>query len=190
MQGPIGVTFKGNGGHGDGRKFRKPLFQIVIFRLTLSESDPPVIVMDDDRDVIRIVEGQCAAIERRVVELPLRRRRVPHELHRVVPVFVVPGPAAFRGKVKLVPKLELGLRWQRNLAGFLAADQIPAHGDEGLAPIRPEDRDDVGRSSAQSNPARMAFWIFSASINAMTSTASTACWPFRNVSLERKRVVP
>jgi hypothetical protein len=34
MQGPIGVTFKGNGWHGDGRKFRKPLFQIVIFRLT------------------------------------------------------------------------------------------------------------------------------------------------------------
>ena len=34
------------------------------------------------------------------------------------------------------------------------------------------------------------FSMFSASIKAMISTASTDCWPFRGVDSERKRVVP
>jgi hypothetical protein len=42
----------------------------------------------------------------------------------------------------------------------------------------------------QSNAPMTAFPIFSASMNAMMSTATAACWPFRNVSLERNRVVP
>src|SRR5215212_7504330 len=53
-------------------------------------------------------------------------------------------PAAFRGKVILVPPLELSLWRQRQLVGFTAADQITTHGDEGLAALRPECRDDVG----------------------------------------------
>jgi hypothetical protein len=35
----IGITFKGNGGHGDDRTSGKPLFQIIIFRITLSRVD-------------------------------------------------------------------------------------------------------------------------------------------------------
>ncbi len=34
----IGVTFKGNGWHGDDPAFGKPLFQIVIFRLAFSQA--------------------------------------------------------------------------------------------------------------------------------------------------------
>ena len=49
----LGVTFKSNGGHRDGRKFRKTLFQIVIFRLTLSKSEPQAVIMDDDGDPYR-----------------------------------------------------------------------------------------------------------------------------------------
>jgi hypothetical protein len=62
-----------------------------------------------------------------------------------VPVFVVADPAAFGGEIILVPPLKLGLRRQRRLAGFLAADQIAAHGDERLAAFRPQRRHDVGR---------------------------------------------
>ena len=42
----------------------------------------------------------------------------------------------------------------------------------------------------QSQPPMTAFSILSASINAMTSTATADCWPLRGVSAERKRVVP
>jgi len=42
----------------------------------------------------------------------------------------------------------------------------------------------------QSKPARIALSILSASIKAMTSTASADGWPLRNVSVERKRVGP
>src|SRR6516164_5209173 len=145
MRCTIGVTFKSNGGHADDRAFRKPPFQIVILPLTLSESEPPSIIMDDDGDVIRILEGRRAAIERRVVEIPLRRNRPPNELRKVVQIFAVAGPAAFRGEIILVPPFELSLRRQRYLAGFLAADQIAAHGDEGLTTFRPECRDNVAR---------------------------------------------
>src|SRR5829696_7798580 len=58
----IGITFKGNGGHGDDRTFGKPLFQIVIFRFAFSQAEPPAVIMDHDADMIRGVEGRCAAI--------------------------------------------------------------------------------------------------------------------------------
>jgi hypothetical protein len=45
---PIGITFKGNGRHGDDRAFGEPLFQIVIFRFAFSQVEPPPIIMDDD----------------------------------------------------------------------------------------------------------------------------------------------
>src|SRR5204863_9513061 len=100
---------------------------------------------DHDADMIRIVEGRGAALEGGIIEVPVWRSELPDELRKVVPVLLVAGPAAFRGKVILVPPLEFSLRWQRYLAGLLAADQIPAHGDEGLAAFRPERRDDAGR---------------------------------------------
>src|SRR2546430_1782429 len=94
----IGIAFKSNSGHGDVRTFGEPLFQIVIFRLAFSQSEPPAIIMDHDADMIRIVEGRCAAIERGIVEVPFWRCDLPNELRKVVPVFIVAGPAAFGGK--------------------------------------------------------------------------------------------
>ena len=63
-----------------------------------------------------------------------------------MPVFVVANPAALGGEIILVPPLELGFRRQRQLARFLVADQIAAHGHHGFAALRPKHRDDVGRS--------------------------------------------
>ena len=96
MRCAVGIAFKGNGGHGDNRAFGKPLFQIVIFRLTFGEAEPPAVIMDRDGDVIGIVEGGGAAIERGVIEVPLRRSDLPNELGKIVPVLLVAGAAAFR----------------------------------------------------------------------------------------------
>ena len=112
------------------------------------QAEPPAVIVDHDGDVIRIVESRRAAIERGVVEVPLRRSELPDQLRKVVPVFVVAGAAAFGGEIKLVPPLQLGLRRQRHLAGFLAADQIAAHRHHGLAALRPKRGDDVGRPRA------------------------------------------
>ena len=71
----IGITFQGNRGHGDDRTFRKPLLQFVILRFAFSQAEPPAIVVDDDADMIRVLEGRRAPIERRVIEVPARRRR-------------------------------------------------------------------------------------------------------------------
>src|SRR5713226_3829016 len=97
MRRTIGITFKGNGGHGYDRTSGKPLLQIVIFRLAFSQCESPAIIMDHDADVIRIVEGRCTAIEGCVIEIPFRRGGLPDELRKVVPVFVVACPATFRG---------------------------------------------------------------------------------------------
>src|SRR6266700_6109123 len=123
MRRTIRITFKGDGGDSDKRKFGKPFFQIVILRLALSQSQPPTIIMDYDADVIRIVKGCRTALERGIIESPLRRSELPNELRKIVPVFVVAGPAALRGKIILIPPFELSLGWQRHLAGCLAADQ-------------------------------------------------------------------
>src|SRR5437016_5743262 len=97
----IEITSNGDCGHGGDRTFGKPLSQIVIFRLAFGQSEPPPIVMDHDADMIRIVEGCCTAIERGVIEAPLRGSDLPNELRKVVPVFVVACPAAFGGKIIL-----------------------------------------------------------------------------------------
>src|SRR5215218_7956577 len=125
----IGITFKGNGGHGDDRTFGMPLFQIVIFRFAFSQAEPPAVIMDHDANMIRVVEGRCAAIERGIIEVPLRRSGLPNELSKIVPVCVVTSPAAFRGEIILVPPFELSLWRQRHHVGFRAADQITTHGD-------------------------------------------------------------
>jgi hypothetical protein len=143
---PIGIVFQGHRGHGDVRKFGEPLFQLVVVRLAFGQSKPIAIKMDHDADMIRVVEGRGAALEGGLVKGPCGRSGLPDEFRKVVPVSLVAGPAAFRDEVILVPPLELSLWWQRHLAGLLAADQIPAHGDEGLAALREDGRDDVGRA--------------------------------------------
>jgi hypothetical protein len=68
----VGIAFQSNGGDSDDRGFGQPPFQIVVPGLALSQREPPPVVMDHDGDVIRIVEGRGTAIERRIIELPLR----------------------------------------------------------------------------------------------------------------------
>src|SRR6266550_4338069 len=80
-----------------------------------------------------------------IIEVPLRRSDLPNEPGKIVPVFLVASPAAFRGEIILVPPLELSFSRQWHLVGFKAADQITAHGDHGLATLWPERCHDVGR---------------------------------------------
>src|SRR6266536_1960311 len=144
----IGITFKGDRGHGDDRTFGKPLLQIVIVRLAFSQSQTPAVVMDDDADMIRVVERRRAAIKLSVIEVPFRRSCTTNKLRKIVPISIAAGSPTFRGEIILVPPLELG-RWrQRPLVGFRAADQIATHRNHGLAALRPQRRDDVGRSRA------------------------------------------
>src|SRR5262249_23311446 len=132
MRGPIGVALQRDGRYRDHRKLGEFLLQIVKLRLAFSETEPPAIVVNDDGDMIWIVEGRSAAIEGGVVECPLRRRDLPDEFRKLVAVFFVTGATTFGGEVKLIPPFEFGLRRQRYLPGFLAADQIAANRNHGL----------------------------------------------------------
>src|SRR5262245_38214174 len=142
--GAIGVAFKGDCGHCDDWTFGKSLFKVVIFPLAFSQADALPVIMDDDTDMIRVIEGRCAAVERSVIEIPFWRSEAPDELVEIMTVFVVACAAAFSRKIKLVPPFEFGLWRQRHLIGFRVADQIAAHGDERLAAFGPERRQDVG----------------------------------------------
>jgi hypothetical protein len=44
--------------------------------------------------MVRVVEGRGAAIERRIVEIPLRGGDLPDQLCEVAPVLVLAGAAA------------------------------------------------------------------------------------------------
>jgi hypothetical protein len=59
----IGVAFKGDGGHGDDRTFGELLSRSSYFRLASGQSEPPAIIVDHDRDMIRVFERRRRAIE-------------------------------------------------------------------------------------------------------------------------------
>src|SRR5918995_4391496 len=82
----VRIAFERDGRHPDGGESGEPSFQIVVLRLAFSESEPPTVVMDHDADVIRVIESGRAAIERGVIELPLRRGELPDELRKIAPV--------------------------------------------------------------------------------------------------------
>jgi hypothetical protein len=146
--------------------------------------------MDHDVDVIRVVERRGGSIERGIVEVPFRRSGLPNEPGEIAPVLLVTGSAAFGGEIILVPPIELGLGRQRRLVGFLAADQITLTETRALQRSGHNAATMSAVRAPQSKPARVAFPIRSASIKATISSATTDCWPLRNVSPERNRVVP
>ena len=95
----IGITIKGDRGHSDDRTFRKSFFQIVVLWFAGSQAEPPAVIMDHDADVLRVVEGRCAAIERGINEVPFRRIDLPDEIREFASVFLVARPQpAFCGK--------------------------------------------------------------------------------------------
>src|SRR3954467_15748408 len=50
----VGITFKCDGRDRDNRECGQPRFQVVVFRLALSQAEPPTVIVNHDRDVIRI----------------------------------------------------------------------------------------------------------------------------------------
>src|SRR4051794_18514482 len=147
MRCAVGIALQRDGGYGDDRGRSKPPFEFVISRLAFSQAKPPAVIMDHDLDVLWIVQGRGAALERRIIKAPFRRSGMPDELCEIVPVFLITFPAAFGGKVVLIPPLELSLWRQRRPACLLAADQVTAHRHHGLAALRPQRRDYVGGTS-------------------------------------------
>ena len=108
MRRTVRVAFERYRGNGDRRKFRKALFKRGVFRLAFCKAETPAIIVDDDGDVIWIVEGRRASIERGVVEPPLRRCQTPDKFGELAAVFIVPQAAARCGEIKLIPPLKFG----------------------------------------------------------------------------------
>src|SRR6266550_100258 len=118
MRGAICVAFHRDRRHTYGRRRSDDLVEMRVPRFALSKGYPPTVVVNDDRDVIRILERPRGAIERLVVKFPLRRRGLPNQFRKVAPISLVAFPASVRCKVELVPPLQFGRWWQRGLAGL------------------------------------------------------------------------
>src|SRR5512140_2613041 len=94
----VGIALKRDSGHVDDGGLCEPFFQIVILRFAFSYAEAPTIVVDDDGDVVRVVECRGAALKRRIVKVPFRRRELPNEFRKVATIFVITGPTAFGGE--------------------------------------------------------------------------------------------
>jgi hypothetical protein len=66
------VAFERDGRHRDDGSFGEALLEFGVFGFAFGQPEPPPIVVDHDRDVIRVVEGRGAAVEGGVVEAPPR----------------------------------------------------------------------------------------------------------------------
>src|SRR3954452_20876294 len=104
----VGIALERDGRDADCRACGEPFPQSVILLLAFGRAKPPAVIMNDDVDVIRVVEGLGAARERRVVELPFGGSELPDELGKFASVLFVTGPAALCGEIELIPPLELG----------------------------------------------------------------------------------
>jgi hypothetical protein len=89
---PIGIPFRGEGGHGDDRPVGQPLFQGIVLRLAFGQPKAPAIVMHHDADMIRIGEGHRGPLERGLIEGPLRGE-LPDALGKCTPVLRVARPS-------------------------------------------------------------------------------------------------
>src|ERR1700691_2226604 len=63
----IGVAFERDGRHGNIWACCESLVQIVIPRFASGEAEAPAIIVDYDRDMVRIVESRGGTFKRRVV---------------------------------------------------------------------------------------------------------------------------
>src|SRR5262245_28082980 len=106
VRGTIGIAFERNRRDGDLRRTGKPLFQLIVFRFAFGQSEAPAVIVDHDGNVIWVVEGHGAAIERGIVEVPFRRCELPYELGELSAIFVIAGSPALGGKIELVPQLD------------------------------------------------------------------------------------
>ena len=73
----IGIAFKGDCRNSDDRTRCQLVLERVVFRIALCDADPPAVVMYHDGNVVRIGERRCGAIERGIIEAPLRRGDLP-----------------------------------------------------------------------------------------------------------------
>src|SRR5262249_18737176 len=134
---PICIAFHRYGGHRDLGAGGEALFKVVMLGLAFGQTNPPTIIVDDNADMIRVVEGECAALKRGIAEIPFWGCQLPNELCEISPVFVVACAATVGREIKLVPPFEFSFRRQRRLVGCGAANQITTDGDSGFATFRP-----------------------------------------------------
>src|SRR5689334_13228019 len=95
----ICIAFERDRRRRDHGSLRQLVVHVVVPTLAVRQTEPPAIIVDDDRDVIRIIEGRRGAIERRIVECPLRRSELPDELVEIAPVFLISDTSAFGRKI-------------------------------------------------------------------------------------------
>jgi hypothetical protein len=96
MRRSVGIALQRDRRDADRWSGCESLFHCVILLLTLSQAEPPTVVVDHDIDVIWIVECRCAAIERSIVEVPARRSDPPDQLRKLTPILLVSGPPPVR----------------------------------------------------------------------------------------------
>ena len=91
------------GRHGDRRLRDETLLDRLERRIAGGVAEPMAVGLNDDRDEILVIERDCAALERRVVEAPARRPQAPQQPAERAPVFPQPGAAALAVEIVLIP---------------------------------------------------------------------------------------
>src|SRR5271170_2023801 len=78
----VGISFEGDGGNADIRSCGDLLFEVVVFLLAFGQIDSPAVIVYRDIDMVRVLERGRAAIERGIIEVPLRRGRLPDQFSK------------------------------------------------------------------------------------------------------------
>src|SRR3954470_10010696 len=101
--GTVEVAGDRDGGHRNDRRGGDFLFQNVVFGFTVSQAQPPTVIVDDNAGVIGVGERRRTAVVGGIVEVPVRGGELPDELVEVESVLPVATLSAFGREVELIP---------------------------------------------------------------------------------------
>src|SRR5262245_21559951 len=93
--------------HTDRRLSREALLDRLEIGITRGVLETVAVGLDGDIDEIRIVERDRGALERRVIEDPVRRPQPPDQAAEFAPVLLQPDPPAIGVKLIVVPEAAL-----------------------------------------------------------------------------------
>src|SRR5258708_7624041 len=132
----------------DGRLRSQLLLDLVVRRVAGCVSEAMTVGVKHDVDVVGIVEGHSGALQRGVIEVPVRRVARPDHLRDVAPVRGETGSATLGQEGVEGPQAGFEVRPDRRHGEAYVLDEVAVDRDGAGSPLWPQRSGDAGCAPA------------------------------------------
>src|SRR5258708_40343613 len=110
--------------------------------------------------MVRVIKSRGSPVKCGVIKVPFRGSILPDEFVKIMPVYLIAGPAMFCSKIILIPPSPFHFRREWLFIAFQVVDQVSTYRNERPAAFRPKRRDDAGRTRSPFKTAQNGFFYF------------------------------